>query len=204
MLTPEQKKYRDRANRARRELFKEKETFGAARDGSGKRYRVCVYYVMSGAPEKAVEFLQWFSEEFPDDVGEPVFLLHAALAYRRTGQQQPATRYLVDAMLSNLYLLPYLYGKPLARQDIWHSSNWSDTTYIAQVDDLLDTPTGEERMWFKSMFESELFTALRNYYIETFHALLDTRDVEQRQQLLEQWHAFYHVTLGPGDNTVDR
>ena len=115
MLTPEQKKYRDRANRARRELFKEKETFGAARDGSGKRYRVCVYYVMSGAPEKAVEFLQWFSEEFPDDVGEPVFLLHAALAYRRTGQQHPATRYLVDAMLSNLYLLPYLYGQPLAR-----------------------------------------------------------------------------------------
>ncbi|MGM0525505.1 MAG: hypothetical protein ACQEQ8_04855, partial [Pseudomonadota bacterium] len=108
MLTPDQKKYRDRANRARRELFKEKETFGAARDGSGKRYRVCVYYVMSGAPEKAVEFLQWFSEEFPDDVGEPVFLLHSALAYRRTGQLQPATRYLVDAMLSNLYLLPYL------------------------------------------------------------------------------------------------
>jgi len=195
MLTPEQKKYRDRANRARRELFKEKETFGAARDGSGKRYRVCVYYVMSGAPEKAVEFLQWFSEEFPDDVGEPVFLLHSALAYRRTGQLQPATRYLVDDMLSNLYVLPYLYGEPLARQDIWHSSNWADPTYISQVDDLLDTPTGEERMWFKSMFESELFTALRNYYIETFHALLDTRDVEQRQQLLEQWHTFYQLTL---------
>lgn len=195
MLTAEQEKYRDRANRARRELFKEKETFGAARDGSGKCYRVCVYYVMSGAPEKAVEFLQWFSEEFPDDIGEPVFLLHSALAYRRTGQQQPATRYLVDAMLSNIYLLPYLYGEPLARQDIWHSSNWADPTYIAQVDDLLETPTDEERMWFQSMFESELFTALRNYYIETFHALLDTCDVEQRQQLLEQWHTFYQLTL---------
>lgn len=78
MLTDEQKKYRDRANRARRELLKEKEKFGAISDGSGKRYRVCVYFVLSGAPEKAVEFMDWFEKEFPDDVGEPAFLLYAA------------------------------------------------------------------------------------------------------------------------------
>ena len=71
MLIDEQKKYRDRANRARRELLKEKEKFGAISDGSGKRYRVCVYFVLSGAPEKAAEFLDWFEKEFPDDVGEP-------------------------------------------------------------------------------------------------------------------------------------
>lgn len=57
MLTNEQKKYRDHANRARRELFKEKEKFGAISDGSGKRYRVCVYFVLSGAPEKAADFI---------------------------------------------------------------------------------------------------------------------------------------------------
>lgn len=85
MLIDEQKKYRDRANRARRELLKEKEKFGAISDGSGKRYRVCVYFVLSGAPEKAVEFMDWFEKEFPDDVGEPAFLLYAALAYYRVG-----------------------------------------------------------------------------------------------------------------------
>ena len=68
MLTDEQKRYRNRANRARRELFKEKEKFGAISDGSGKRYRVCVYFVLSNAPEKATEFMEWFELRIPANV----------------------------------------------------------------------------------------------------------------------------------------
>jgi len=101
MLTDDQKRYRDRANRARRGLFKEKERFGAISDGSGKRYQVCVYFVLSGAPEKAVEFIEWFEQEFPDDVGEPAFLLFVAIAYYRLGLLEKARTYLLDAMLSN-------------------------------------------------------------------------------------------------------
>ena len=115
MPTDEQKKYRDRANRARRELFKEKGKLGAISDGSGKRYRVCVYFVLSDAPEKAAEFLEWFEQEFADDIGEPAFLLYAALAYYRMGSLRKARRYLLDAMLSNIYLLP-LFVFPAATQ----------------------------------------------------------------------------------------
>ena len=134
MLTNEQKKYRDHANRARRELFKEKEKFGAISDGSGKRYRVCVYFVLSGAPEKAADFIEWFEQEFTDDIGEPVFLLYSALACYRVGSLEKARRYLLDAMLSNIYMLPYLFSRPVSRQDMWHSSTWVQPEYNYEIE----------------------------------------------------------------------
>lgn len=190
MLTDEQKKYRERANRARRELFKEKEKFGAISDGSGKRYLVCVYFVLSGAPEKAVEFLEWFEKEFPDDVGEPSFLLYAALAYYRVGFPEKARRYLLDTMLSNLYLLPYLFSRPLPTQDMWHSSNWAEPDYIEEIEDLLEGPTSQEREWFQVQFDDELFTIVRNKYVETFHALQHEKELDARRRILEEWRSF--------------
>ena len=45
-MTPEQiKRYRERANRVKRELLKEKQQYGYINDGSGKRYLAPVYYV---------------------------------------------------------------------------------------------------------------------------------------------------------------
>lgn len=190
MLTDEQKRYRDRANRARRELLKEKEKFGAILDGSGKRYRVCVDFILSGAPEKAVEFVEWFEREFPDDIGEPAFLLYAALAYYRVGTLGKARSYLLDAMLSNIYLLPYLFGRPLPRQDMWHSSNLAEPEYVEAIEEFLDEPTIQEREWVREQFEGQLFTNLRKKYIETFQALQHTGDVDARTRILEDWQDY--------------
>lgn len=73
-MTPEEiKRYRERANRAKRELLKEKQQYGYINDGSGKRYLAPVYYVLAGDNDKALAFYTWFEEEFDDDIGEPVF-----------------------------------------------------------------------------------------------------------------------------------
>lgn len=195
MLTDEQKKCRDRANRARRELLKEKEKFGAISDGSGKRYRVCVYFVLSGAPEKAVEFLDWFEEEFPDDIGEPAFLLYAALAYYRVGSLGEARGYLLDAMLSNIYLLPYLFSRPMPKQDMWHSSNWEQPDYIEEIEELLEGPTSQEREWVRSQFGDELFTNIRKKYVETFRALQHVREFDARSRILGEWRDYVSSRL---------
>lgn len=190
MLTSEQKKYRDRANRARRELFKEKEKFGAISDGSGKRYRVCVYFVLSGAPEKATDFLEWFEQEFPDDIGEPAFLLYAALAGYRVGSLRKARRYLLDAMLSNIYMLPHVFSRPMPRQDMWHSSNWVQPDYIYEIEELLKEPTSQEREWIKAQFDGELFTKVREKYVETFGALQHASDFDTRSRILSEWRDY--------------
>ena len=190
MLTDEQKKYRDRANRAQRELLKEKVKFGAISDGSGKRYRVCVYFVLSGAPEKAVEFLDWFEMEFPDDVGEPAFLLYAALADYRVGSLEKARRYVLETMLSNIYLLPYLFSRPMLKEDMWHSSNWVQPDYIEEIEEFLEGPTSQEREWFQEQFDDELFTNVRNKYIETFHALQHAKELDSRRRILGEWRDY--------------
>lgn len=190
MLNDEQRMYRDRANRARRALFKEKEKFGSISDGSGKRYRVCVYFVLCGAPEKATEFLEWFEQEFADDAGEPVFFLYAALAHHRAGSPGKARRYLLDAMVSNIYLLPYLFSRPLPRQDMWHSSNWALPDYIEEIEELLEEPTSQERQWLKAQYEDEVFTNMRNKYIETFRALQHARDFDTRSNILDEWREY--------------
>ncbi|MCP8900365.1 hypothetical protein [Gilvimarinus xylanilyticus] len=190
MLTDEQKKYRDRANRARRELFKEKEKFGAISDGSGKRYRVCVYFVLSGAPEKAADFIEWFEQEFADDIGEPAFLLYAALACYRVGSVGKARSYLLDAMLSNIYMLPYLFSRPMPRQDMWHSSNWVGPDYIYEIKELLEEPTNQERKWIATQFDGELFTMVREKYVETFRALQHASDFDTRSRILTEWHDY--------------
>jgi len=190
VLTDEQKRYRDRANRARRELFKEKEKFGTISDGSGKRYRVCINFILSGAPEKAAEFMGWFEQEFSDDVGEPAFLLYAALAYYRMEALGKAKSYLLDAMLRNIYLLPYLFARPLPKQDMWHSSNWAQTDYIEVIEEFLDEPTIQEREWIRMQFQGELFTDIREKYIETFRALQHTRELDVRTRILEDWRVY--------------
>lgn len=174
----------------RRALLKEKEQFGYSRDGSGKRYRVGVYLVLGGAPEKAADFIAWYEKAFPDDIGEPVFHLFAALAYHRTGNPEKARHYLQAAMLSNLYLLPYLFSEPLAMLDMWHASNFQQPDYLYAVEEFLSEPTEEERGWIKAQFASNTFTMIRNKYVETFHALQYTQDMEQRHQILQEWYRY--------------
>lgn len=187
MKTDMNKKYRDRANRARRALIKEKEKYGSISDGSGKRYGVSVDFVICGAPEKAVEFIEWYEQEFPDDIGEPVFFLYGALAYYRTGTPRKARSYLLDAMLSNIYMLPYLYGRPLPKQNMWHSNNQVMPEYIDVIIEFLDVPTIQEREWFRMQFEGELFTEIREKYIETFNLLQHTEEVDARIRIHQEW-----------------
>ena len=190
MLPEDRKKYRNRASRARRALLREKERFQEISDGSGKRYRVCVFFVLSGAPEKAVEFLDWFEQEFPEDCGEPVFLLFASLAHYRTGSLEKARKYLLDTMVRNIYLLPYVCSQPLTKVDLWHPSNWSEPAYIEDVAEFPEEPTSKEREWIRCQFEDALFTEVRTRYIETHRALQHTEDVDSRSRILREWREY--------------
>jgi len=190
MEANERKKYRERANRARRGLVNEKKKYGNINDGSGKRYRVGVFYVLSGDVEKALEFYSWFEQEFTDDIGEPVSELYWALAHYRAGNIEKARIRLQSAMLQNIYMLPFLFNEPMGVQDFWHSSNLERPEYLYEVEEFLNEPTVEERKWMKEEFYSKRFEELRTGYIETFKALLGERDFVKRRKILDEWRQF--------------
>ncbi len=190
MTSSEQKKFRDRANRARRGLLKEKEECGYINDESGKRYRAAVYYVLAGANDKALDFYTWFEDEFPDDIGEPVFDLYWALAESRAGHEKEASYRLQVAMISNIYMLPYLFREPIETLDIWHHSNPSAPDYLYDIEEFLDEPTVEEREWIKGKYMSQAFTDLRNGYISAYHSLKYEHNFQKRSDILNKWYLF--------------
>ena len=187
MISVEKKRFRDRANRAARDLVKEKETWGCISDGSGKRYRVGVYLLLADELDKARAAFDWFDDEFPDDSGEPVFHLYGALASYRGGAMPKARARLLRAMLSNIFLLPQLIGENITAPDIWYSSNWQMEQYLLEIEQFLDEPTAEERKWIASELNSETFKVLRVGYENTYRALLAERDLKKRGAILTSW-----------------
>lgn len=195
MIPAEIKRYRERANRAKRELLKEKQQYGYINDGSGKRYLAPVYYVLAGDNDKALAFYTWFEEEFDDDIGEPVFDLYWALAEFRAGNTAQARYRLQIVMLNNLYLLPLLFNKPINRLDIWHYSNQADSSYLSEIQEYVHEPTPAERQWIEAEYNSQPLTTLRQEYIATYHQLKHERGLPKRTKILDKWRKFSAIFL---------
>ena len=187
MLPADKKKFRDRATRAARELEKERSKCGCVNDGAGRRYRIGVYFLLAGELKKASDAFDRFYREFPDDVGEPVFYLYAALAAYRSGEKEKAQLRLLAAMLSNVFLLPHLVGKVLEAPGVWHPSNRQHESYLTEIEEYLYEPSIEERGWIAEAMASEPFVMLCDGYIETFAALSGERDFERRAAILGRW-----------------
>jgi hypothetical protein len=186
----EKRRCRDRANRNRRALLNEKKKYGWYDDGGGKRYRIGVDYVAAGELEKAVEYFRWFDKEFSDDIGEPVFLLHWAVAEYRAGNLTEAKRRLKVAMLSNPYMLPLQFGEPQEKLDIWHSANWQTPEYLEEVGEFLAEPSEGEREWIRQQYLSESFKSLLAEFVAVHQALLHEHEYSRRCELTDRWRKF--------------
>lgn len=186
-MTPdERKRFRARANSAMRKLRKE-ETNGYIGDGSGNRYRAGVYFLLTGDQKMAAEAFDWVDRNFADDTGEPIFFLYGALTACRCGERAKARVRLANAMLSNIFLLPFLWGEHIDATGMWLSSNWEEESYLAKVREFLDEPTPEERKWIVSEWNSAPFTALREGYFSTCRALDKEYGFVRRGIILNRW-----------------
>ena len=187
-----QERFRTRATRLKQALASEKRRFGAFDDSSGKRYRIGPLFALAGDLKGALAHYKWFEKQFPDDVGEPLHCLWWALALYRSGDLENANRKLLETLIRNLYLLPALAGSPIARQDMWHSSNWDQPEYLAQVSpEFLPQLSEDERSWIGRQLESALFRRVKEEYVSTRHALLTEKNVERRSAILRRWDRFW-------------
>ena len=195
-VTPaDRKKFRDRATRAVREFEKERSKYGVVDDGAGRRYRIGVYFLLAGELKRAADAFDWFYREFPDDMGEPVFFLYSALAAYRSGEMDKAHSRLLEAMLSNIFLLPFLVGKKIEVTGVWLSSNREHASHLAEIDEYLQEPSLEERDWIAQALETDAFVTLRDGYIETFSALSGERDLAKRRRILDRWRDLRMLNL---------
>ena len=178
----------------RNALLKEKKQFGYVNDGAGKRYLLFSLYFVLNNMEQAQYYLQWYENEFSDDVGEPIQLLCWALILKRLGKDAEARKKLAETMLSNLYIIPKVLGKEIAEYDIWHFSSDGDIDYFDYMPrEVIAAFTEAEIQWISQEYESLDFRRIRKRFIEIFHKLQSLKNVDERKKLLEESHTLLGV-----------
>jgi hypothetical protein len=181
------RKIKERIKRYERAFKKDMSEHGFIRDGQGKRYLLGLLYLMVDDTEGACKSYKWFEETFPDDAGEPLCYFCWMLALYRKGDLVSASNKLIQAMLQNLYLIPYLLKLNPERLDIWHGSNYEDIEYLGYLPPvILDLCTDTELAWIKEQYYSLKFHAVRERYIDIHRQLKTEPRGPKRTQLVEQ------------------
>lgn len=189
-----EKKLRSRISSYRSALNKEKREHGYIRDGSGKRYMLFCFYFVLDNPNKSQEYFEWYRNEFPDDVGEPIQKLCWALSLYRMKNEDEAKQMLADAMLSNLYLIPSIIGQEVKEYDMWHSSNYEDIDYVEYVPGEVKESIGDsDKQWMGGLFDSFEFRRIRKRYVEIYHELQHTKEIEKRTRLLNESYSLLDI-----------
>ncbi len=188
----EPQKIKKQINRYEAALRKEYEMYRCINDGSGTRYLLGPLYLLLGDIPGAIKSFEWFAREFDDDCGEPLHTLCWALALYRSGNMAGAAKKLRDAMLSNLYMLPHLFGFEQSLLDIWHSSNFEEKDYITQVPPELYKLWDEPALrWAQGLYESDDFCYVRERTIEIFRLLKSEPQGTKRIQLVKELSAIH-------------
>ncbi len=185
----EQQKIRSRLRSYERKLRLEKKKYGDYDDSAGKRYQIAPHYMLLGDNDGALAAFEWFEQEFDDDGGKPDHLLCWSLALHRASNQVGAAKKLRQAMLSNLYLVPYLIDAPISRLDIWHGSSDAEPNYLDSIpEQYLQLWTDEERDWAAGLYQGPRFQLTRERCIEIRKLLDSTRPGTERHRLLSEMY----------------
>ncbi|MCP4683005.1 MAG: hypothetical protein GY864_11785 [Desulfobacterales bacterium] len=189
-----EKKLRSVISRYKSALSKEKREHGYINDGSGKRYLLFYFYFILDDLNKSQEYFEWYNKEFSDDVGEPIQKLCWALSLYRMKKEDAAKHMLADAMLSNLYLIPSIMGQEIKEYDIWHSSSDEDIDYVEYIpEEIRMNIKDSEIQWMDTLFNSPEFRRIRKRYIEIYHDLQHTKQIEERKKLLNESYSLLGI-----------
>jgi tetratricopeptide (TPR) repeat protein len=164
---------------------------GYVSNDSGTRYLLGMLYLLADDVEGALEAFRWFDRTFPDDVGEPFHYLAYALALYRAGELEEAAFRLRQAMCSNLYILPHLFGIDQPVLDIRHGSNWAEKPYVEETPPehwaLWDD---KARAWARRVYQSDALQRMRQRYIEINQQLAAEPRGPTRSRLVDELYRF--------------
>ena len=180
------KKIKERIRRYERALKKEKEQYGAYRDGSGKRFLLGPFYMIIGDLDGAMQSFAWFEASFPGGLIESPQLLCWSLALLRSGEEHDAREMLRRTMFANLYIIPRLLGMEVQCHDIWHGSNKAAPSYLSWIpDEYWGLWDERELEWARELWEGDEFRETREQYIEMRHKLKSLRPGPERSSVVD-------------------
>jgi len=168
-------------------MQKERRAHGFISDDYGKRYLVFWLYLVLGDVKGASAYLRWYEKTFPDDVGEPVQKLCAAVLLHRAGKQRKAKYYLASLMLSNLYVIPEVLGEECENYKTRWLSNYAAAEYAEETpSEIRSAITDEDKTWIRELHESLEFRRYRQQFMDLHERLDKAKGYENRAPLVRQ------------------
>jgi hypothetical protein len=170
----------------RSKLSAEKRVHGWYDDSAGNRYDIAVLYVQIQDFKGALRYYQWFSKEFPDDVGFPHFHLFWALTLFENEKVNDAIKKVYKTAFSNTYLVYLICG---IHQDSIDKSELQGGASLDYAKQILSTCraslTLEFMHWLKTICQSTDFNRRLDRFISLQKLIADEGVGQRRLDLLK-------------------
>ena len=177
------KKIKQRIRRYETSLRKDDPMYGL-RDGYGKRFLLGPLYLMLGDVQDTLDHYKWYQNKYPDDSGSALNFLCWAIALYRHGDFEKAEKKVINTMLSNIFLIPYISGRKIPSLDSWEDRYYNELMEIEYFPhEILNYITNKEMEWLKALHNSPKITTIREKYIEIDDQLENIPRGEKRTKL---------------------
>jgi tetratricopeptide (TPR) repeat protein len=186
-----QAKLKGRIESYKKAFQKEKRTYGAIDDGSGRRFLMGPMYLLMGDHEGALKSYKWYQKEFPDDSDEPFNTLCWTLALFKNGDYEAAKKKLIRTMFSNLYLIPFILDTGEDDPGIRHFSSREEREYVQYLPPELKALWDADSIdWLKNLYCGEEMQIIKEQYISMKRKLNSLKAGEERSRAIDLIHKY--------------
>ena len=187
IIPSDKKKIKARIREYERKMQKQKELIGGIDDGAGNRYLLGPLYMLLDDIEGALKSFEWFDREFPDDSGDLLQYVCWAIVLKRARQNAAASEKLLATVMQNVYIIPFILGRKIEREDMWHASNIEDVDYLGYIpDEIMKALTEADKKWIANEYDKERTQIVRAKYVALHRDLDDLPVGPERSRAVEQ------------------
>ena len=189
MLTPkQQERIKNKIKKIKRDLQAYKKHWGGFyHDGGGLRYLPPELYLKLEDYTGALRYFNWFTKNFPEDIGYPIFLFEWTITLFKTKRIEQAEKKAIETFVSNTYIFDKFLQKESLNFEKSESSNWQQEQLI----EYFEYSKNQEYLidfgkWLENLTTSEKFYSFANRFIELRQKLENEPVGNTRNELIEK------------------
>ncbi len=162
-------------------------------------------YAKLGDFRGALRYFHWFEEEFPQDIGDPLFHFIWTVALVEKNRTEEARKKAYTTAFSNTYLFDLLLDRPVEPMDKSELISFESLEFAEEIKETCKK-YGTERFfsWLQAFVESDEYKDNLNVFIDKSRQIKHTEQGGERRTLLKQERDFINrLTLNRQTEVVD-
>ena len=182
MTAKQEETIKKKITQIKRGLAQDKKHWGGYyHDGRGLRYLPPELYLKIKDFSGAFRYFNWFTKNFPEDIGSPIFLFEWTITLFKTERIEKAEKKAMETFSSNTYLFDRFLKMELISIDKLESSNWESANFIEHLKYSKDQEEFTDfAEWLETFTQSAGFSEFAKKFLE-IQTTLKTEPVGQKR-----------------------